>query len=113
MKRTDYGRVDRNLVMYWPLTVHTTPALSVLRNSCVVWSYWKRFCTRPSERTNSNAPLAILHVDSLSPYWPRLASVLLFGIAAQVARIKTGSIWPGVAMHFAWNAFSFLPALFQ
>jgi membrane protease YdiL (CAAX protease family) len=55
----------------------------------------------------------MLHIHSLPPYWPALASVLLLAAAAQTARIKTRSIWPGVAMHFAWNALSTLPSLFH
>jgi membrane protease YdiL (CAAX protease family) len=79
----------------------------------VLYSALARSCSVIVAASVTTLVFVLLHVSSLSPYWPRLASVLLLGVAAQVARTRTGSIWPGVAMHFAWNALSFLPGVFH
>jgi membrane protease YdiL (CAAX protease family) len=46
---------------------------------------------------------ALLHISSLSPYWPAILGVLLLGAAAQAARIATRSLWPCMMLHFAYN----------
>jgi membrane protease YdiL (CAAX protease family) len=56
---------------------------------------------------------ALLHVSSASPYWPALVAVSLLGAAAQTARVVSGSLLPGIAMHVAYNATLVLPIYFQ
>jgi membrane protease YdiL (CAAX protease family) len=56
---------------------------------------------------------ALLHVSSASPYWPALIAVLLLGAAAQAARVLSGSLLPGIAMHVAYNATLVLPMYLQ
>lgn len=55
----------------------------------------------------------LMHVSSASPYWPGLVAVALVGQAAQVARMKTGSLVPGIALHAAYNAALFALAFQQ
>ncbi|HKP63244.1 MAG TPA: CPBP family intramembrane glutamic endopeptidase [Polyangiales bacterium] len=55
----------------------------------------------------------LMHVNSASPYWPGLFAVSLVGQASQLARMKTGSLVPGIALHTAYNAALFVLAYQQ
>ncbi|MEX2553742.1 MAG: type II CAAX endopeptidase family protein [Actinomycetota bacterium] len=49
-------------------------------------------------------------------YWPATAMVLVVGAAMLAVRVKTGSLWPAVALHFSYNllymvAFYLFPGL--
>ncbi|HKU45045.1 MAG TPA: CPBP family intramembrane glutamic endopeptidase, partial [Polyangiales bacterium] len=48
-----------------------------------------------------------MHVNSASPYWPALVAVALLAVSAQIARIRSGSLVPGIAMHTVYNALLF------
>lgn len=52
------------------------------------------------------------HVAGPKPHWPALVAVGLLGTAAQAARIMSGSLAPGLLMHFTYNACLMLPTLF-
>jgi membrane protease YdiL (CAAX protease family) len=51
----------------------------------------------------STVVFALVHISGWPPYWPAIAAVLLLGGAAQRARIVSGSLAPGLAMHVAYN----------
>jgi membrane protease YdiL (CAAX protease family) len=54
-----------------------------------------------------------MHVTSASPYWPGLVAVALLALAAQFARMRTGSLVPGIAMHTVYNAALFAVSAYQ
>jgi membrane protease YdiL (CAAX protease family) len=51
----------------------------------------------------STVVFALVHISGWPPYWPAIAAVLLLSGAAQRARIVSGSLAPGLAMHVAYN----------
>jgi len=58
----------------------------------------------------SSVAFVLIHVSSTSPYWPALVAVALLALAAQLARVRTGSLVPGIAMHAVYNAALFAAA---
>lgn len=47
---------------------------------------------------------ALLHIFDVAGYWPALGAIMLVGAAMLVARIKTNSLGPPIAMHATYNA---------
>jgi membrane protease YdiL (CAAX protease family) len=47
---------------------------------------------------------ALMHVTSVPPYWPALGSVFVLAAAAQIARMRSESLAPGMVMHAVYNA---------
>ena len=56
---------------------------------------------------------ALLHIYGIPMYWPTLFAVALLGAAAQTARISSGSLWPAMALHFAYNLTNAIGALLR
>jgi membrane protease YdiL (CAAX protease family) len=54
---------------------------------------------------------ALMHVNSVPPYWATLVAVSSLALGAQLARVRTGSLVPGIAMHTAYNAAVFALSL--
>jgi uncharacterized protein len=46
----------------------------------------------------------VLHLFETINYWPATVAVTTMAIGTLLARIRTGSLIPSVAMHFAYNA---------
>jgi len=46
---------------------------------------------------------ALLHLADIAGYWPALGVVALVGAAMLIVRIRTGSLWPAIAMHAGYN----------
>jgi membrane protease YdiL (CAAX protease family) len=52
----------------------------------------------------SISAFGLMHISSASPYWAAIVAVSLLALAAQLARVRTGSLVPGIAMHTVYNA---------
>jgi membrane protease YdiL (CAAX protease family) len=46
----------------------------------------------------------IVHLPQLDGYWPAMVSILGLGIAAGIARAKTGSLMGAIAVHISYNS---------
>ena len=44
-----------------------------------------------------------VHVPDILHFWPALAAILIVGVAAAIARLRTGALGPSIAMHAAYN----------
>lgn len=105
------GQVSRIEVAF--CAIFGAPLIEEMFFRGVLYSALARSWSALAAGATSTLFFVLNHVTSLSPYWPALAAVLMFSATAQVLRTKTGSIWPGVALHFAWNCSSFLPSVFH
>lgn len=46
---------------------------------------------------------ALMHITEVAGYWPSLFVIFLAGAAMLVVRVRTGSVWPAVALHVTYN----------
>ena len=46
----------------------------------------------------------LMHLAETFRYWPATIAILVLAITTALARIRTGSLVPPLAVHFAWNA---------
>ena len=44
-----------------------------------------------------------VHVPDILHFWPALGAILIVGLAAAIARLRTGALGPSIAMHAAYN----------
>lgn len=45
----------------------------------------------------------LLHIADIAGYWPALGVITLVGLVLLLVRIRTGSLWPAIAMHAVYN----------
>jgi membrane protease YdiL (CAAX protease family) len=50
------------------------------------------------------AVFTLLHLGELSHYWPGFGLIAMLGLVTLALRVRTGSLFPAVAAHFAYNA---------
>lgn len=61
------------------------------------WGLWPAI-------TASTSLFALAHLEQIGSYWPAFLGIIIVAALALALRFRTRSLWPGIAMHTAYNS---------